>query len=137
MNTSDDVYLRSTPDGRVPMPGDAVRLMGKYIGETDGSIAIIEGRIGQAEAKYRICFRANAFRGRSSPHTCGHEFVSCSGGPLPVVASTDLKPTDETVSVTCWRWGEKGPGAHCGHYFKLDVPVWEWSPNPKRIPPRL
>src|SRR5690349_15645987 len=45
----------------VPLPGDAVRLTGSYIGCKAGAIAMINGMVGKVEPEYQITFHANAF----------------------------------------------------------------------------
>jgi hypothetical protein len=115
---------------RVPMPGDAVRYVGddsywrtNYDGN-DRGFAIIEGEIGTAEPEFRANFAYSRFRGGTNgERTRG--YVSCSGGPVPLIKATELEPTDETAEIVFWCWKDL-PRGNGGEDYSLSVPVWNW-----------
>lgn len=108
---------------QMPMPGDAVRLIGRYTGVKFGSIAILDGAIGFAEDSYMAVFAASAFRDA--------RVVSCSGGPAPYVACDELQPTGEMITQLFWRWKDL-PRANGGEQYLLEVPLWDWTPERHR-----
>ena len=93
-----------------PMPGDAVRLTGPFMGEQAGTIGIITGHIGRYVDEASIIFNFSAFRGPNhgelypcDPCECSQS-VSVSGGPGTIGTLMDyLKPTDETAIVAAAR----------------------------------
>ncbi len=108
---------------QIPMPGDAVRLVGQYSGAKFGSIAILDGAIGFAEDSYMAVFAPSAFRDARE--------VSCSGGPAPYVACDELRPTGEMIAQLFWRWKDL-PRAGGGEHYLLEVPLWDWTPGRHR-----
>lgn len=119
-------------ENRVPMPGDAVRVVNVRDGGAllrDGQIGIMEGKVGEVRDEYLTIFAYSAFRGRSSGCSCDKdkpEYVSCSGGPGLFVPHEWLKDTGENQEVHFWRWRDM-PRADGGEYYKLSVPLWEWN----------
>lgn len=106
--------------GRWPMAGDAVRLTGEFMGVRPGSIGIIGGSIGKRFNDLQITFNHLTFR--------DDRYVECSGGPGTISTQVlDLLPTDEIVTVRCWKWRDVFAGAGCGEGYEIDVPVWEWK----------
>jgi len=127
-----EIVIKPSDDGRLPMPGDAVRIINANKEEVlyrDGKIGIIGGVVGRAQGEYLVCFAYSAFRGRQHPYSLGHEYVSCSGGPVPWLQVDLLEPTDEQVEVTFWRWNKNGPAADCASEYLMKVPVWNWHCN--------
>lgn len=117
--------------GRVPMPGDAVRLTGEWPGGNDlvkvGAVGVIGGVVGQPQAELDVCFNASAFRGKMHGRLDkGPEMVSTSGGPCVFVAASCLTPTVETMPVNVWRWRD-WPMAGGDERYSVVVPVWEWN----------
>lgn len=114
-------------DVRVPMPGDAVRLSGTWCGLEAGKIGVLGGVVGHPTDDYSITFNASTFRG-SRCSSKGVHIVSCSGGPATIwTPASELKPTDEKVTIRCWHWRKNFPGAHRGVSYLVEVPVWEWA----------
>ena len=127
--TDQEITISPTADGRLPMPGDAVRIINSDESDTvyrDGKIGIIQGIVGKAAAEYMVCFAYSAFRGRQHPYSLGNEYVSCSGGPVPWIQIDKLEGTDETVDARFWRWNKNGPAADCASEYVMKVPVWNW-----------
>jgi len=110
-----------------PKPGDAVLYTADepYIGVKKGQIAIIDGHW-YDDKTCLICFAYSAFKGKASKYSEHGEYVSCSGGPLPLVAHKDLKPTGKKKTITFWRWKDY-PRAGGGEYYQEDVTLWEWN----------
>jgi len=125
------------PEGhflRYPNPGDAVRLAGpwQWGGLPAGQIGIINGTVGVHRTDdCQITFRYTCFRGRSAEYDGNQapEHVECSGGPGTIFTPVgELRPTTETIVVTCWRW-KSLPCAGGGTSYRIEVPVWEWTPT--------
>lgn len=118
---------------RCPMPGDAVRIVNHGFSISKiGSIGIIQGIVGRYPEDHLagICFAAySLFRGKSSAYSTRPEYVSCSGGPATI--ATDLRtltPTDESKTLTAWRW-KSLPCANGGEQYQVTVPLWDWDPK--------
>jgi hypothetical protein len=109
-----------------PQPGDAVRLDSTtYYGAREGAIAIIDSTHYDWEGRCLIVFAASAFRGKASKYSDGPEFVSCSGGPCPLVRLADLKPAGMREQ-RFWRWIDL-PRADGGEDYRRTVPLWSWD----------
>lgn len=106
-----------------PMPGDAIMLdVGcECTGVKPGTVAVLEGRIGQCRDEYMACFSASAFN--------DGQCVNCSGGPVPYVSPEQLVATGEMITVQFWRWKDGMAGAHRGEYYQKEVPLWKWQPG--------
>jgi hypothetical protein len=102
----------------IPLPGDAIRLTGTYIGVKAGDIAIISGKVGQVDAEYFITFFANAFRDT--------EWVDCGGGPALYIPRGNLRYTGETYLGHFWRWKDR-PRADGSERYRQLVNLWEWD----------
>lgn len=115
---------------RTPQAGHAVRITGsRDVLVKEGSIGIVEGIVGLENApddEILVTFNFRAFRGS----TIGLERTSCSasGGPAYYLKAGSLTPTNETVTVTFWRWKDGWPGRDNGEEYTLDVPLWEYQP---------
>ncbi len=108
------------PSSDRPMPGDAVRLTGPWCGADEGKIGIIDGMIGRPEDLLGVTWNYAAFR--------DDQFVSVSGGPGTIALPTNLlQPTDERITVRCWKWNSNGPGRGNSDPYTIEVPVWEWD----------
>lgn len=102
----------------IPLPGDAVRLTGSYIGVKPGGIAIIDGLIDKPEAEYLVMFHAQAFRDDS--------MVSCGGGPGLYIPLCNLRYTGKSYNGFFWKWRDR-PRADGGMYFRQVVNLWDWD----------
>lgn len=111
----------------IPMPGDAVRLDGKFLWLEKSAIGLLGGYIGEARDSYFLTFSASAYRQHPD-----YGSVSCSGGPVPQVGIDDLIPTGETISQRFWRFKHGEVRAHNGEDYWLDVPLWIWQPERHR-----
>lgn len=111
----------------IPMPGDAVRLDGKYLWVKPGAIGILGGLIGTAQDDYSLTFSPSAYRQYRD-----HGSVMVSGGPVPRVDLGSLVPTGETVRMRFWRFRDGEVRAHNGEDYWLDVPLWGWNPSQHR-----
>lgn len=119
---------RDLPNFAVPMPGDAVRLTGRYPGVAQGAVAVIQGIVGRPEAECSVVFFAHAFRGTSDatcPPGCQIR-VSCGGGPVMNVPAKELTYTGERRTAYFWHWRAM-PQGDGGQDYTLDVPVWNWA----------
>jgi hypothetical protein len=114
---------------RWPRAGDAVRLKREWWFVKPGAIAIIDGMVGEdlkEDSRPVFGCRGQAFRGPAGGTPGAEEYVSCSGGPAPISLPVRyLRPTDETIRFTFWKW-RSTPQAHGGVEYELEVPVWDW-----------
>ena len=101
----------------VPLPGDIVILTDKCMWVEAGRKAIIEGKVGQPQPSYMICFDASAFRNET--------VIYCSGGPSPFVLSEDLKYGGKTTE-NFWKWKDV-PRAGGGLQYQMEVSLWYWN----------
>lgn len=123
-----------------PQPGDVVR----FDGDPDFDVlikpqarAVIDGShfeldLDNGRGPYvLICFGASAFRGPSSAYAEDQTpYVSCSGGPAPLVAISELQLVGTTEQVF-WRWKDR-PRADGGENYTLTVNLWSWGPERKQ-----
>lgn len=125
---SEDEAARDLPNFAIPMPGDAVRLTGRYPGIAEGAVAFIQGVVGRPEAEYSVAFFAQAFRGTGDcDYPPGSPIrVSCGGGPLVTVRASELAYTGEKRTAYFWHW-RAHPAADGGQDYTLEVPLWNWA----------
>lgn len=115
-----------------PQAGHAVRITTDWWGGKAGDIGIIDsGKVGEdiTDGYCLVCFRADAFRGPAtgySPPTAPI-YVSCSGGPVPLIPVSELQPTEGTTTYTFWKWKDLPRGGG-GIRYDLELPVWDWTP---------
>ncbi len=118
-------------DGRRPQGGDAVRLAAPWRAGnlSAGEIGVLQGVAGQtpADGVCVIVFNHRTFRGQDEPQR--PERVSSTGVYTTAMALNELRPTDETTTLTVWRWNNQGPGPGNRVEYTVTVPVWEWEPT--------
>lgn len=128
---------------RWPHAGDAVRLAREWWFVKVGSIAIIDGMVGEdMKVDCRPVFgcQGQAFRGPAGGTPGNPEYVSCSGGPAPISLPVRyLRPTNEQIRFGFWKW-RSTPQANGGVDYQMDVPVWVWFgegglPGEERLEP--
>lgn len=116
-----------------PQPGDVVRLDGHYDTLVDvGAHGVIDGTHFGIDfdddrgPMVLVVFHASAFRGPTSKYAADQTaYVSCSGGPAPLVPIAELALVG-TVEQRFWRWID-GPRAGGGEDYTLTVPLWAWA----------
>jgi hypothetical protein len=119
-------------DTLTPQPGDVVRLDGTYSGVKNGALAVIDGTHYGLDLEdgngpqVLLCFNASAFRGPSSVYAKDQTpYVSCSGGPLPLVPLASLVHVG-TTKRRFWRWIDR-PRADGGVDYARNVHLWSWT----------
>lgn len=106
----------------IPRPGDVVEVINDNYYASNaktgrrGVITSSEGWHGADEVMF--VFSASAFRERG--------YVSCSGGPCPVVKASALT-YGGTTTQRFWRWIDR-PRAGGGEDYDDIVNLWYWAP---------
>ena len=111
---------------RKPMPGDVVRLTGKYWGGEIGALAVLDGFIGEQRDEFMAVFRASSFRGEDCLEHGRRGVVTSSGGPCPFIKACDLVDSHENIDRDFWKWKDV-PRAGGGEHYTLSVPLWFWE----------
>lgn len=102
----------------IPAPGEAVRDSAGRIGIVDSAHHGDDFEDGRGPRALVVFGVYGAFR--------DGDYVSCSGGPGPLVPVAELEVSLETVELAFWRWKDR-PRAGGGIEYRLEVPVWRWS----------
>lgn len=137
-----DILARMVETDRRPQGGDLVRLAAPWQWGMipAGRLGTIQGIVADLpiDSWHSIIFATYSFHGRNcepmdTVHTAHWanqpKFASTSGGPGTIATPMwELMPTDERVTVTCWRWRDT-PRANGGIDFRIELPVWLWIPN--------
>jgi hypothetical protein len=109
-----------------PRPGDAIRILADKFEARAGDIAVLDGIVRDLKPDdvQMICFRFSAYRDPGDKP----EYVSASGGPAWYITVGELIPTDETISLSFWRFKGSIQRAGNDEEYTLEVPLWNYRP---------